>query len=88
MPSCAIFDVNGQLVQSPVSDISQCTGVVLMSSSDYSYVMSQSHSLIQNSADAVSIATSFVGLLAVAFCYRAIARVIDFSSEGNLDETH
>lgn len=88
MPTCAIFDTSGQLTQVPISDVSHCTGVILMSASDYSYVMSQSHMLIQNSADAESIAAGFIGLLAVAFCYRAVARVISQSYEGNQDEPH
>ena len=87
MASCALFNGSGQLVEFPISEISKCTGVVLMSAAEYVDVMS-SRSLITNSADAGSIATAFIGLLAIAFCYRALSQVITQSYEGNSNETH
>ena len=87
MASCAFFNPSGQLIQAAISDISQCTGVVLMSGAEYADVMS-SRTLITNSADAGSIASAFIGLLAIAYCYRALSQVITQSYEGDSNETH
>lgn len=80
MAVCALPDASGVLTVQTVADLTQCSGYVVLQPSDYAQLQAANQALITNSANAVSIATGFVGLLAIAFTYRAILRVLDDST--------